>query len=81
MSRSPSLSRVHFPWVFKRIAGVTPPEYAEVRRLKRCRSNFVLFRAKAAYEAGFGSWSRVYENATRQLMPSDTGYVPVGFRA
>src|SRR2546426_10670173 len=54
---------------FKRILGITPRAYGEARRGARFKQE--LKRRKqgrpALYEAGYGSSSRVYEHAHRQL--------------
>lgn len=64
-----NLSPFHFQRRFKSIVGVSPKQYANAVRLRRLRSH--LKRAKnvttAIYDAGFGSSSRVYEQADTRL--------------
>ncbi len=63
--------------VFRRETGLTPTQYARGRRLERFKS---LLRdgakvAPAMYDAGYGSASRLYENAAEQL-----GMTPASYR-
>ena len=63
--------------VFRQETGLTPAQYARARRLGRFKS---LLRdgesvASAAFEAGYGSSSRLYENASEQL-----GMTPASYR-
>ena len=71
------LSPFHVQRIFRRCLGITPREYQQARRLDH-------FRRQAAegdtvttalYQAGFGSSSRFYERATRQL-----GMTPAALR-
>ena len=62
---------------FRRATGLTPAQYARARRLDRFKS---MLRdgadvTTATYDAGYGSPSRVYENATEQL-----GMTPASYR-
>lgn len=71
------VSAAHLQRSFKRIVGVSPREYQSARRLTQLKSRL---RAgdtvsRATYEAGFGSSSRVYENANNTL-----GMTPAAFR-
>ena len=71
------ISRAELARVFKRETGMTPTQYARGRRLDRFKSS-LRSGAKvtdAAYDAGFGSGSRVYEDSTRQL-----GMTPASYR-
>lgn len=64
--------------VFKRILGVTPRQYAAARRLEKFKQ-FVRRGATVVdsiYEAGYGSSSRLYENAVGQL-----GMTPAVYRS
>lgn len=63
------LSRFHFHRVFKEIVGVTPKEYASMRRVNRLQQDLQNGSSvtEAIYEAGFGSSSRVYEKADATL--------------
>jgi AraC family transcriptional regulator of adaptative response/methylated-DNA-[protein]-cysteine methyltransferase len=71
------LSPFHLQRVFRRELGVSPREYQQARRLDRLRAQ--LRRgdtvSRATYEAGFGSPSRVYEQAGPRL-----GMTPAAYR-
>jgi len=72
------LSPYHFHRAFTRKLGVTPRRYAAARRAERL-GNHVREAPRvidAAYDAGFGSNSRFYEEAGRAL-----GMTPAAFRA
>ncbi len=63
--------------VFRRETGLTPLQYARARRMDRFKS---LLRegakvSEATYDAGFGSSSRIYEDASGQL-----GMTPASYR-
>lgn len=63
--------------IFRRATGLTPAQYARARRLDRFKS---MLRegadvTTATYDAGYGSPSRVYENAAGQL-----GMTPASYR-
>ena len=72
------LSTSHLHREFKRVTGVTPREYAAGKRLERLQNGLAAGRpvADAIYAAGYGSGSRVYENAKRTL-----GMTPGQYRA
>ncbi|MBV9718010.1 MAG: methylated-DNA--[protein]-cysteine S-methyltransferase [Candidatus Eremiobacteraeota bacterium] len=63
------MSRFHFARAFRAVTGVTPKEYvngARVRALKQgLRGSHGV--DSAIYDAGYGSSSRVYENAAQRL--------------
>jgi AraC family transcriptional regulator of adaptative response/methylated-DNA-[protein]-cysteine methyltransferase len=69
LAKRANLSPFHFQRRFKSIVGVSPKQYANAVRLRRLRGH--LKRAKdvttAVYDAGFGSSSRVYEQADTRL--------------
>ena len=72
-----NLSPSHLQRSFKRVTGLSPKEYQDARRVNQLKSRL---RAgdtvsRATYEAGFGSSSRVYERADREL-----GMTPAAFR-
>ena len=71
------LSPSHLQRSFKRATGLSPKQYQDARRVgqlkSRLRSGDTVSRA--TYEAGFGSSSRVYERADRDL-----GMTPAAFR-
>src|SRR5262245_40257281 len=71
------LSPAHFQRVFKRVTGVSPRQYADARRLGRLRRRLKESQnvTTALYEAGYGSSSRLYENAAAQL-----GMTPGAYR-
>ncbi len=69
LSRQAGVSAFHLQRTFKRLLGVSPMQYARVRRLLNLK-----FRLKngedvtnALYAAGYGSSSRLYEHAAGQL--------------
>jgi len=72
------LSPYHFHRAFKRALGVTPRRYATARRAERLGAHVrnAPRVTDAAYDAGFGSSSRFYEEAARTL-----GMTPTAFRA
>ena len=78
MAAAAGLSRFHFQRVFKEITGVTPQAYASAQRAGRVRTE--LRRGapvtEAIYAAGFGSSSRFYAGAEKEL-----GMAPSVFRA
>ncbi len=70
-------SPFHLQRVFKQATGITPHEYAEARRMATFKlalraGNSI---ADATYEAGFGSSSRLYEQANARL-----GMTPAAYR-
>lgn len=71
------VSASHLQRSFKRAVGMSPKAYQHARRVQQFKSRL---RAgdtvsRATYEAGFGSSSRVYENANTML-----GMTPAAFR-
>lgn len=77
LAAAAGLSPHHFHRVFKAATGVTPKAYASGRRAARLRAG--LDRGErvtdALYEAGYGSSSRLYEQADGRL-----GMTPTAFR-
>ncbi|MDQ6653741.1 MAG: bifunctional DNA-binding transcriptional regulator/O6-methylguanine-DNA methyltransferase Ada [Acidobacteriota bacterium] len=69
LSDQTGVSSFHLQRTFKRVMGVTPRQYADARRLgtfkSRVRSGDSV--TNAIYDAGFGSSSRLYEQAASQL--------------
>jgi AraC family transcriptional regulator of adaptative response/methylated-DNA-[protein]-cysteine methyltransferase len=67
LARETGVSAFHLQRVFRRELGVTPREYQQARRLDRLRAQLRRGEtvSRATYEAGFGSPSRVYEQAGR----------------
>jgi AraC family transcriptional regulator of adaptative response/methylated-DNA-[protein]-cysteine methyltransferase len=69
LSREVDLSPYHLQRTFKRFMGVTPKQYAITLRLQRLKAELKNGQpvAAAQYEAGYGSSSRLYEQASGQL--------------
>ncbi len=80
LARQVGLSPWHLQRVFKRITGVSPRDYAAARRSKRFRDELKNGEsvAGATYGAGYGSSSRVYESAQRQLGMTPASYAKGG---
>jgi AraC family transcriptional regulator, regulatory protein of adaptative response / methylated-DNA-[protein]-cysteine methyltransferase len=72
-----AMSKFHFARRFKAIVGVTPKQYAAQQRLTRFKNELKSGSAVDAsvYEAGYGSSSRAYEKAARNL-----GMTPAQYR-
>jgi AraC family transcriptional regulator of adaptative response/methylated-DNA-[protein]-cysteine methyltransferase len=70
-------SPYHLQRTFKRVLGLTPRQYADARRVERLKSRLRQGDgvAGALYGAGYGSSSRLYEKAPRQL-----GMTPAAYR-
>ena len=72
------------PWhlhrVFRKVTGVTPRDYAEARRDSRFRTELRGGEsvASATYGAGYGSASRVYEDAHGRLGMTPASYAKGG---
>ncbi|MFP4030942.1 MAG: bifunctional DNA-binding transcriptional regulator/O6-methylguanine-DNA methyltransferase Ada [Desulfococcaceae bacterium] len=71
------MSPFHFHRLFKRIVGVTPREFAVIKRWERTRAELENGGTvtEAMYQAGFSSSSRFYETATENL-----GMTPAVYR-
>lgn len=67
----------HLQRTFKRVLGLSPAEYARMKRHQHFKSAMRKGRtvSQATYEAGFGSSSRAYENAEGAL-----GMTPATYR-
>lgn len=69
LGRQLEISSSHLQRTFKQIVGISPKKYAEVKKVERFKdelrggSDVVT----AMYEAGYGSSSRLYENAAEKL--------------
>lgn len=77
LARETGVSPFHLQRVFRREIGVSPREYQQARRLERLRNQLRQGDtvSRATYEAGFGSPSRVYEQAGARL-----GMTPAAYR-
>jgi AraC family transcriptional regulator of adaptative response/methylated-DNA-[protein]-cysteine methyltransferase len=77
LSKRVGLSAFHLQRLFKRATGLSPREYQSARRMQHIKAG--LRKGKdvttALYDAGFGSPSRLYENANQQL-----GMTPGAYR-
>jgi AraC family transcriptional regulator of adaptative response/methylated-DNA-[protein]-cysteine methyltransferase len=74
------ISPWHLQRLFKKATGVSPRDYADARRAARFRAGLKRGEtiAGATYEAGYGSSSRVYEGARRQLGMTPASYAKGG---
>ncbi|MBK1696985.1 methylated-DNA--[protein]-cysteine S-methyltransferase [Rhodovibrio salinarum] len=70
----------HLQRVFRRHVGVSPRDYADARREARLRDGLRAGEsvASASYGAGYGSSSRVYEDAARRLGMTPASYAKGG---
>jgi len=77
LSKQVGLSSFHLQRLFKRATGLSPREYQSARRMQQVKRELRKGEdvTTALYEAGFGSPSRLYENATQQL-----GMTPGAYR-
>lgn len=77
LSAHTGVSPYHLQRVFKRIVGITPRQYAGAFRLSQFKSSVKKGGTVtgAMYEAGYGSSSRLYEQAPAQL-----GMTPADYR-
>lgn len=77
LARQVGASASHLQRTFKRIVGLSPAEYARMKRHQQFKSAMRNGRtvSEATYEAGFGSSSRAYENAAGAL-----GMTPAAYR-
>jgi AraC family transcriptional regulator of adaptative response/methylated-DNA-[protein]-cysteine methyltransferase len=78
LGRRLGVSPAHLQRVFRRVAGISPRAYAEVRRTRRLRAGLRRGASvsHAVYDAGYGSPSRVYEGRSRSI-----GMTPASYRA
>jgi len=69
LSKRVGLSPFHLQRLFKRATGLSPREYQSARRMQHVKSGLRKGEdvTTALYDAGFGSPSRLYEKAPRQL--------------
>ncbi|MBV8372464.1 MAG: methylated-DNA--[protein]-cysteine S-methyltransferase [Candidatus Eremiobacteraeota bacterium] len=78
LARRAAMSRFHFARSFKAVVGVTPKQYLGETRMKQLKSSLQAAKPidAAVYDAGYGSASRVYEQASTRL-----GMTPAQYRA
>lgn len=69
LSNKLDISSYHLQRTFKKIVGVSPKKYAEMKRLEKFKDEIKNGNdvTDALYESGFGSSSRLYENASSKL--------------
>jgi AraC family transcriptional regulator, regulatory protein of adaptative response / methylated-DNA-[protein]-cysteine methyltransferase len=69
LASAAGMSRFHFQRVFKRLAGMTPFEYGQARRVTRLKRELGERQSivGSIFGAGFGSSSRVYEQLDTTL--------------
>jgi AraC family transcriptional regulator of adaptative response/methylated-DNA-[protein]-cysteine methyltransferase len=77
LSAAVGASPYHMQRVFKQVMGITPRQYADACRLGKLKTNLKSGKSvtDALYEAGYGSSSRLYEQAASQL-----GMTPASYR-
>lgn len=77
LAKMAAMSKFHFARRFRAIVGVTPKQYAAARRLEKFKAGLKSGTAVDAsvYDAGYGSPSRAYESAARNL-----GMTPAQYR-
>ncbi|WP_119169386.1 methylated-DNA--[protein]-cysteine S-methyltransferase [Algihabitans albus] len=80
LAEAVGLSPWHLQRLFKKALGVSPRDYAAARRAERFRAELRDHGrvAEATYGAGYGSSSRVYENADRTLGMTPATYAKGG---
>ena len=76
LSQRIGLSQFHLQRLFKRATGLSPREYQSARRMQHIKAGLRKGEdvTTALYDAGFGSPSRLYENASQKLGMSPGTY-------
>ncbi|MGC1781804.1 MAG: bifunctional DNA-binding transcriptional regulator/O6-methylguanine-DNA methyltransferase Ada [Acidobacteriaceae bacterium] len=69
LGKAVGLSPFHAQRIFRRYLGITPQQYQQARRMERFRRQLQTGEniTAAIYDSGFGSSSRLYEQAGKQL--------------
>lgn len=77
LGRAAAMSPTHLQRTFKRVVGMSPREYVAARRAERLKARLREGDtvSRATFEAGYGSGSRVYEQAAPRL-----GMTPATYR-
>lgn len=75
-----AMSPTHLQRIFKQIVGVSPFQYADSLRIKRLKEHLRQGEeiAPTLYEVGYGSSSRLYEKAPKQLGMTPNTYKRLG---
>ncbi|MGE0800733.1 MAG: bifunctional DNA-binding transcriptional regulator/O6-methylguanine-DNA methyltransferase Ada [Lautropia sp.] len=78
LAAAAGLSRFHFHRVFRRVAGMTPRQYAQAHRAERVRRDLPARASvtEAIYDAGFNSSANFYADA-----PGALGMTPSRYRS
>lgn len=80
LAKAVGASPFHFHRLFKKIVGATPKQYVDALRLGRVKDSLREGEpvASAAYGAGYGSSSRLYERAPERLGMTPASYARGG---
>jgi AraC family transcriptional regulator of adaptative response/methylated-DNA-[protein]-cysteine methyltransferase len=80
LAAAAGLSRFHFQRLFTALLGLPPRVFADARRVARLKQGLRsgIGVAQAGYDAGFGSSSRVYEQAAARLGMTPATYAKGG---
>jgi AraC family transcriptional regulator of adaptative response/methylated-DNA-[protein]-cysteine methyltransferase len=80
LSAQVGISPYHLQRTFKRVTGLTPRQYAAAHRISRFKASVGEGQAvtDALYDAGFGSSSRLYEQAASELGMTPRAYARNG---
>ncbi len=76
LSKQMYVSPYHLQRIFKRVVGVTPRQYIQAQRIEHLKMQIKEGEAvtQALYDVGYGSSSRLYEQAPEQLGMTPTTY-------
>jgi AraC family transcriptional regulator of adaptative response/methylated-DNA-[protein]-cysteine methyltransferase len=80
LSAQVGVSQYHLQRTFKRVTGLTPKQYAAAHRISRFKASVGEGQAvtEALYDAGYGSSSRLYEQAGSELGMTPRAYARNG---